>query len=123
MKHKRILFRAAVLAIACITTSECVAQTSDNGVPARLIAPAANAPSPAARQKVAEEYGKLPLSFEANNGQSDLNVRFLSRGPGYRLFLLPHEAVLMLQRERRARRAKGLGALRSFPEAPEREAS
>src|SRR5712692_8609946 len=123
MTHKRILFSAAVLAIACIAASECVAQTSDNGAPTRLISPAANTPSPAAKQKVAEEYGKLPLSFEANHGQTDPKAKFLSRGPGYQLFLLPHEAVLMLQREHRARTAKKLGAVRAFPEAPEREAS
>ncbi len=32
-------------------------------------------------------YAKLPLSFEANRGQTDPQVRFLSRGPGYTLFL------------------------------------
>src|SRR4029077_12907355 len=123
MKHQRFLFNAAVLAIACITASECAAQTSDHGAPTKLLSPAANAPSPAAKQKVAEEYGKLPLSFEANYGQTDPKVKFLSRGPGYKLFLLPHEAVLMLQREHRARTAKKLGAVHAFPEAPEREAS
>src|SRR6266851_2533201 len=123
MKHKRIMFSAAVLAITCIAASECAAQTADNGAPTRLISPAANAPSPAVKQKVAEEYGKLPLSFEANHGQTDPKVKFLSRGPGYKLFLLPHEAVLMLQKERHAKPAKRLGALPGFPEAPEREAS
>src|SRR6266849_3958876 len=123
MTHKRILFSAAGLAITCMAASECAAQTSDNGAPAKLISPAAKAPSPAAKQKVAEEYGKLPLSFEANHGQTDPKVKFLSRGPGYKLFLLPREAVLMLQRERHAKPARRLGALPGFPEAPEREAS
>lgn len=41
-------------------------------------------------------YGRLPLSFEANQGQSDPAVTFLSRGPGYTLFLTPSEAVLSL---------------------------
>src|SRR5882672_8732851 len=123
MKHKRILCNAAVLAIACFTARECAGQTTDHRAPATQIVSSANAPSPAAKQKVAEEYGKLPLSFEANSGQTDPKVKFLSRGPGYKLFLLPHEAVLMLQREHRARTAKKLGALRGFPEAPEREAS
>ena len=30
----------------------------------------------------ADAYGKLPLSFEANHGQTDRRVRFLSRGRG-----------------------------------------
>ena len=37
------------------------------------------------------------MSFEANNGQIDAEVKFLSRGRGYTLFLTPTEAVLMLQ--------------------------
>jgi hypothetical protein len=45
---------------------------------------------------VNESYGKLPLSFEANEGQQDQAVKFLSRGSGYNLFLTNHEAVLVL---------------------------
>jgi hypothetical protein len=41
-------------------------------------------------------YGKLPLSFEANVGQTDSQVDFLSRGSGYSLFLTPQGAVLSL---------------------------
>ncbi len=51
----------------------------------------------AGRLKLAESYGKLPLSFEANQGQTDSRVRFLSRGNGYSLFLTPTEAVLTLR--------------------------
>jgi hypothetical protein len=42
-------------------------------------------------------YGQLPLSFEANQGQADSRVQFLSRGQGYALFLTSTEAVLSLQ--------------------------
>ncbi|MBZ4192951.1 MAG: SBBP repeat-containing protein [Candidatus Contendobacter sp.] len=42
-------------------------------------------------------YGKLPLIFEANRGQTDAQVRFLSRGPGYTLFLTANEAVFNLR--------------------------
>jgi hypothetical protein len=35
-----------------------------------------------------------PFRFEANQGQTDAQVRFLARGPGYTLFLTPTEAVL-----------------------------
>lgn len=47
--------------------------------------------------RVQESYGKLPLSFEANEGQTDRSVQFLSRGQGYQLFLTSTEAVLALQ--------------------------
>ena len=41
-----------------------------------------------------EEFGRLPLRFEVNQGQADPKVRFLSRGRGLRLFLAGDEAVL-----------------------------
>jgi hypothetical protein len=43
-------------------------------------------------------YGQLPLSFEPNQGQTAPEVRFLSRGPGYQLFITPQEAVLTLHK-------------------------
>ncbi len=43
-----------------------------------------------------EAYGRLPIAFEANRGQSDPAVKFLSRGPGHTLFLTPTQAVLNL---------------------------
>src|SRR5262249_37336110 len=42
-------------------------------------------------------YGKLPLSFEANQGQSDAQVKFLSHGRGYSISLAPTEAVITLR--------------------------
>ncbi len=41
-------------------------------------------------------YAALPLTFEANQGQTDARVRFLARTPGYTLFLTDKEAVLSL---------------------------
>src|SRR5205814_10326602 len=46
--------------------------------------------------RVSESYGKLPLQFEANRGQAHQDVRFLSRGAGYSLYLTAGEAVLVL---------------------------
>ena len=43
-------------------------------------------------------YGNLPLSFEPNQGQTDSQVEFLSRGRGYTLFLTATEAVLSLRK-------------------------
>jgi hypothetical protein len=44
-----------------------------------------------------QSYGKMPLAFEANQGQTDPQVKFLARGAGYTLFLTSKEAVLSLQ--------------------------
>ena len=41
-------------------------------------------------------YGNLPLSFEANHGQTAPQVKFLARGRGYSLFLTSQEAVLVV---------------------------
>ena len=45
---------------------------------------------------VQKDYGQLPLHFEPNQGQTDAQVLFLSRGSGYTLFLTATEAVLSL---------------------------
>jgi hypothetical protein len=42
-------------------------------------------PSAARNAHVRREYGQLPMSFEANRGQSDAAVKFLARGDGYGL--------------------------------------
>ena len=42
-------------------------------------------------------YGKLPLSFEPNQGQVDAQAKFLSRGSGYTLFLTSDGATLTLR--------------------------
>ncbi len=79
------------------------------------------APSPPSIATVQSTYGKLPLSFEANQGQVDAQVTFLARGPGYTLFLTPSESVLVLhQREpttESAQRERGKPIARPKPPA------
>jgi hypothetical protein len=47
--------------------------------------------------RIVNRFERLPMAFEANQGQTDASVRYLSRGPGYALFLTPTEAVLRLR--------------------------
>jgi len=62
-------------------------------------------------------HAKLLLSFEPNLGQADPRVKFLSRGPGYTLFLAEDEAVVALRKsgarsqepERRSQESKVRG--------------
>src|SRR5438128_871140 len=63
--------------------------------PASAAHPSTESPQ-ATKPQVLAAYGKLPLSFEANQGQTEPQVKFLSRGSGYTLFLTSTEAVLML---------------------------
>ncbi len=74
---------STVLAVPFITCAQ--AQT-------RAIAP--NSPQALAMSR---SYGKLPLSFEANRGQTDARVQFLARGEGFTLFLAGDQAILKLQ--------------------------
>jgi hypothetical protein len=60
-------------------------------------APTQPAGQPAAKAQAAANYGRTPLSFEANRGQTDPSVQFLSHGQGYMLFLRQGEAVLALR--------------------------
>jgi hypothetical protein len=41
-------------------------------------------------------YGKLPISFEVNSGQTDMRVKFTAQGKGYRVFLTGNGAVISL---------------------------
>jgi hypothetical protein len=81
-----------------LTTASCTTQ----GRNPTLVSPnprslATTEPDAAPKAIVQTAYGTLPLSFEANQGQSDTQVKFLSRGNGYSLFLTPTEAVIALQ--------------------------
>jgi Abnormal spindle-like microcephaly-assoc'd, ASPM-SPD-2-Hydin/Beta-propeller repeat len=69
-----------------------------SAAPSQLSAAPLTDAAHAAQKQIAENYGRIPLSFEANRGQTDPEVKFLSRGPGYTLFLTADEAVLKLQR-------------------------
>lgn len=47
--------------------------------------------------KLVKNYGKIPMSFETNHGQTNPQVKFLARSNNYTLFLTPNETVLKLQ--------------------------
>jgi hypothetical protein len=48
-------------------------------------------------KKARAEFLSLPVSFEANHGQTNSAVKFLSRGDGYALFLTADSAVFTLR--------------------------
>ena len=105
-----------VIAIASVISTLAglifVAAQNENGGAPRTNLPA---PDAASKARVAERFGRLPLSFESNQGQTDQSVKFLSHGPGYDLFLTATEAVLSLRKpqgagERSVLRLKMIGA-------------
>jgi hypothetical protein len=59
-----------------------------------------------------DSYGRLPLYFEANQGQTRADVAFLAHGAGYGLYLTRSEALLVL--DKRARETDAAPALLSM---------
>jgi len=59
--------------------------------------------NPDRRASVLAAYGRLPLRFERNLGQSDPRVRFIARGTRSTLFLTSFEAVLAMSAARTSR--------------------
>src|SRR5436190_1481440 len=55
-------------------------------------------PNQIATTHAAKNYGNLPMSFEANEGQLQSSTKFFSRGRGYALFLDSIEATMLLSR-------------------------
>lgn len=60
------------------------------------VPPTAAKPDAATQARLVEGYGKMPMAFEVNQGQTDAQVSFLARGQGYGLFLTGDGAVLSL---------------------------
>jgi Bacterial Ig-like domain (group 3)/Chitobiase/beta-hexosaminidase C-terminal domain/Beta-propeller repeat len=74
------------------------------------------------RAQIARNIGALPMSFESNRGQSDMEARFLHRGPGYSILFKDREVDLLLKKtypesdapDRRKKRSAG-GQPSAFP--------
>src|SRR5882762_4678818 len=97
-----LLLFAAVDSAPQAIPSPNVNKVNDNLVSFDTVVP--NSPSAPTMASAQEAYGKLPLYFEANGGQTNERVKFLSRGTNHTLFLTSTEAVLVLtKREQMAR--------------------
>jgi len=85
--------RAPVILVLLLVGGAFLLRRDVTGTPAHNTptGPALSSP-----QQVRAAFGRLPLSFEPNQGQSDSRVRFLSHGNGYGLYLTSSEAVLAL---------------------------
>jgi uncharacterized repeat protein (TIGR01451 family) len=97
-----------LLALACLASSARVSSTDTAsrtaaGVNSSSIhhssqtpAATADAKEEAARVRASEAYGKLPLHFEANRGQAEPEVKYISRGSRHALHLTETGARLAL---------------------------
>lgn len=107
MKHQRILWKSCVL-ILCLWAGYILQSAQVSQPPRR----AETAAPPAS--KLAVSYAKMPLGFEANQGQTDNRVKFISHGRGYGLFLTSDEAVLKLRSKGPGPRIQNLIARRQL---------
>jgi YVTN family beta-propeller protein len=82
---------ASVFLLPTVGTAQSVTVRDSGGGPKSAAAHSSH---------LAESYGRLPLSFEPNAGQTDPRVKFLSHGGGHTLFLTSTEAVLSLTKKR-----------------------
>ena len=78
-----------IATIALMCSSLCAAQSVATKGSAQ--------PNPQLTHQVQANYGKLPLTFEANTGQTDPRVKFLAHGSGYSVFLTAGQMVLDLR--------------------------
>jgi hypothetical protein len=96
-RHFLVVLMTAGCALAQNSSTSVLSQGSSEAN--RASVHAWNSPSDSrARARAVESYGKLPLSFEANQGQTDPRVRFVAQGQGYTLFLTSDEGVLVLRK-------------------------
>jgi hypothetical protein len=97
----RLASAIAVLALIPAWKSGSILNSTSQAQGSASVSASSSDPShskvdPAAAARLSSEYGKLPISFEVNQGQTDRAVQFLARGSGYTLFLSSGEAVLSL---------------------------
>jgi Beta-propeller repeat len=92
------------------TQAEITTTISDNS------GPTLDQPSKVGLQR---GFGRLPLSFVVNQGQTEAQVKFLSRGSGHTLFLTSDEAVLTLAKARIRKPEVGMRNVRSMVSLPE----
>jgi len=84
------LFGSGALFVAC-GPAKTAATTNPNAV-------AQSALQECSRRSLDDSYGRLPIQFEQNVGQSDSRVKYLSRTGNTTLFLTRDDAVLCLTR-------------------------
>jgi hypothetical protein len=109
MRSLRLVFLSVFVSILALVVSpsakKLLAQSSSVTTDSPIQTPLASnkvamksvlQPDPEHQAKTQESYGQLPLSFEANQGQADSQVKFITHTGAYSLFLTGDEAVLAL---------------------------
>jgi len=108
-RHTRLALALVLLIAALLTPLRAASGGRASALPLPVPIPAGSATgatpalprtlgpaSVAARARTVAGYGRLPLAFERNQGQTDRRVSYLARGAGYTAFLSPGSLTLSL---------------------------
>ncbi|MDR6556810.1 hypothetical protein J2809_001152 [Arthrobacter pascens] len=112
-------FIVCLVVLALLAVASVVVTPTAAGVAAIGAVPAGPAPaglSPAGSGQALDAYGKLPLSFVPNAGQTDQSVRYYAQGSGFSFFFTQDKAVLSFAKGERGQ-ALELHFLGSSPAA------
>ena len=92
---KRNLFALCMVCLAALAVAPVRHKLSHSS----KLAPLRTQPAspPASQADILAAYGKVPLNFETNQGQTDARVDFLAHGNGYTVFLTRENATLLLR--------------------------
>lgn len=96
VRTHRAIFTVRIFLIVTIAAATVFFVVRNNS--SRSSASARPSSAPIQPQNV-DRYGRLEMSFERNQGQTDRQVKFLARGRGYDLFLTSAEVVLTLRND------------------------
>jgi len=105
-------FKASLILTVCVNMV-CGPVVASSALPVRFTnterahkppadtGPSSSVPEQKKRELIAQKnLSHLPLSFEANTGQTDARVKFLSRGSDYGLYLTSDEAVMVFHSQK-----------------------
>ncbi|MGH8637239.1 MAG: hypothetical protein ACREUZ_08920, partial [Burkholderiales bacterium] len=92
---KRLWIATTLFAVATLAAG--IAQDLADSTTSVTTRKAESGPDLRRRDLATDGFGRVPLAFEVNEGQTHGDVKFLARGRGYALFLTTREAILALQ--------------------------
>lgn len=116
-----ISIKGTLVAVAGSTALLALAGSSsshDIHAPKQPVVSADGSATATAKTRALEAFRKSPMSFEANQGQTDKRVTFISRGAGYTLFLTRDSAVMALQNTGSAQGRQENAARATSPSMP-----
>lgn len=102
---RKFLPVASIVALALLVVLGVAAglrRHSGSAVTQRAAAPSTQTPSAEQNARVRASMQTLPLAFEANQGQTDPQVKYMARGTGYTVFLTANDTVFALRSGSRA---------------------